>query len=169
MRKKNSKDDHDISILRHLPRENKYRDENGDIDYTAYTADERRAALYNMVLEHGHPQHLPTYRQLGKKFGVSKSRIKQHMHTIREDFVDRLGSDIKVRTQATFLQAHKTAMQKEDYQKAVDIMMTWNEWLFDLGVQDRAPEKREVDLETSGRWTDEEVEELLDDHTEPET
>lgn len=157
-------EDNEVDMLRHLPRKEKYQKPDGTQAFDEYTADERRAALYKMVLEKGHPQHLPTYAELGAQFGVSKNRIKQHMHEIRDDLADHLGADIKGRTKATFIQAHKKAMSKGEYMKAMQIMMTWNDWLFDLGVQDRAPEKREVDLETSGEWTDSEVEELLSDH-----
>lgn len=121
-----------------------------------YTHHERRAALLRRIRDVGSPYAITQTRQ-AERFGVHRSTISRDMDRLRESIDAHLGGDAKLTTQALFESIIEELLDVDDWKAtkaAWDIVMDWNDWLADLGVQHREPRQSSLDVEMRSRNLD---------------
>jgi len=131
-------------------------------DYDAYTVPEdkpplefnhheRRAEILQLMREAGHPDQL-TQTRLAERYGCDQSRISRDFSRLREYIRDRLGTHRHTITDSVYRKAIKEYTDRGEYDKAIDALESWNEWLREEGTRDVEPptEKREVTGEDGG-------------------
>lgn len=130
-----------------------------------YSYHERRAELLQFALEAGHPDML-SRTEFAKHYGVVVSTITKDFNALRDEIRDELGSDAEFITEAVYQKALKELMKDEEWAQAVDTVEKWNNWLFEIGVQERAPQRVEADVTQRTESTETETYELLSDDSE---
>jgi len=145
---------------------------------TEYNWRERRAELYRLLKEYGHPRNLEMNQsELGRRYGVDQSQISKDFDKLRDYFKARSGDRAVAETgmlgekvveeiinQARDMQEtaddleaagdfRAAAKMRERaanlWSKAQDNQMQFNEFLFDTGHLDEEPDKLEVDMDPS--------------------
>lgn len=106
-------------------------------DTTEYSVQERRKMLYKLVKEKGDPSMLPSYTSLGDRFGVTHGQISQDMKYVKQYIRENIGQEAKVRSQMIFNKAIEEKVEDEDWEDAVKMISEWNDWLFDIGAQQK--------------------------------
>lgn len=111
-----------------------------------YSAGERRAELLKLLLAAGHPGNI-NQAALARTYKVTPQMLSKDMKAIKEEFIGKSTNDAEFITQAIFHKALKT-MAKSDNQdslfKAARLAKEWNDWLFDMGRQRRAPQEMNI-------------------------
>ena len=112
------------------------------IDRTKYTFIERRAEILELIIKAGHPKAV-SQTNLAKVYGVSQVMIHKDMVGIGKDIKKNLKNDAKLITHVVFQSAIKSLSigSNDDKFKASKLVKDWNDYLFDIGAQDRAPKK----------------------------
>lgn len=121
-----------------------------------YTHHERRAALLRLIRESGSPYAITQSRQ-AERFGVHHSTISRDMDRLRESIDAHLGGDAKLTTRVLFESIIEELLTVDDWKatKATwDIVMDWNDWLAELGAQNREPRQSSVDVEMRSQTLD---------------
>lgn len=103
---------------------------------------ERRAAIYAEILDCGHPDLL-NRTALAQKYDVHHSTISRDIDAIADEVRDELGSDAVLILNTVFQTALRETVESGDWMSAVRIAEKWSDWLFDRGVQEKAPKKVE--------------------------
>lgn len=119
---------------------------------------ERRAEILQMILTNGTPRGISQY-QLADRYDVSQPQINQDFDALSDCASKRIGDTAKLQTRAAFEKIFKDLVEggggeEPDWRAkkaAWDMMMDFNEWLGDIGEQDRAPKKSEVDIDADVR------------------
>lgn len=101
-----------------------------------YTYTERRADLYQQIIDLGHPDHISRVEQ-GDRFGVDASTISrdiqaiaQHVRESRIDDLDRRVLDV----QASVSRAVRELQQTDDVDdtvRAAELAMEYDDWCWD--------------------------------------
>lgn len=121
-----------------------------------YTHHERRAELLHRIREAGSPFAITQARE-ADRFGVHRSTISRDMTRLRQAIDTHLGDEAKLTTRILFESIIEELLDEEDWKAtkaAWDIVMDWNDWLADVGVQHREPKQSSVDVEMQSRNLD---------------
>ena len=113
-----------------------------------YTTHERRADLLRQCISAGSPYAVNQSNQ-AERYDVDRSTVSRDMTRLQESISDALGEDAKLTAQTVFERTLLDLRQADDWRAskvAFDCMMKWNEWLADLGLQEREPDRAEVDI-----------------------
>ena len=145
---------------------------------TEYNWRERRAELFRLLKQYGHPRNIEMNQsELGDRYGVDQSQISKDFKKLREYFKSRSGSRTVAETsmlgEKVIEQIVKQARELEDtaddleaagdfraaakmreraatlWSKAQDNQMQFNEFLFDTGQLEEEPDKVEIDMDPS--------------------
>lgn len=129
-----------------------------------YSYVERRAELYRLIEEAGHPHNLErSQRELGERYGVSQRQISKDIQRLREYEAEKNGTRAKSVTswlsEKTIMQTLEAAQNLEDagkleeaaqlYREAMDAQMEYTDFLFKLGQLDEAPTSVEIEGDAS--------------------
>jgi hypothetical protein len=126
-----------------------------DIDYgtidpppqkspSEYSYAERRAEILQLIEEQGHPYGF-NKSELGRRYGVSHEQIRKDFERVRKYYRGRIGSDAKSDSELAYRKIIREHLSNGDYEKARRALDSWNGWLFDIGAQEKEPEKSEVE------------------------
>lgn len=139
-----------------------------DKDRTEYSHVERRAELLQVLLAAGHPGNI-NQAALARTYGVTPQMLSKDMKAIRQEFVKHSTNDAEFITQAIFHKALKTMAKSDSHDtlfKAARLAKEWNDWLFDMGRQRRAPQEMNI----RGEYTlAEALKEIMEEENEPGT
>lgn len=111
-----------------------------------YTYNERRAELLRFAIEAGHPDML-SRKRFAERYDVHPSTITRDIQALREDIHEDLSSDAEMVSAIIYRKAIKEKADRGDYMEAVQLVESWNEWLFNTGQQEKAPDRMEMDLD----------------------
>jgi len=114
-----------------------------------YNHNERRAEILDLMREAGHPDQLNQTR-LAERYGCDQSRISRDFKRLREYIRDSLGTHRHTITDSVYRKAVKQYTDRGDYDKAIDALESWNEWLREEGARDVEPETQELTGEDGG-------------------
>lgn len=113
---------------------------------TDYTYVERRAELYRLIEEAGHPHNLERSQDdLADRYGVSQRQISKDIQRLREFEAKHNTDRTKSVTSWLAEKAVMGAVQEGNFEKALSLQMQYNEFLFDIGELER--EATSVELE----------------------
>jgi hypothetical protein len=121
-----------------------------------YTHHERRADLLRRCITAGSPYAVNQSDQ-ADRYGVSRATVCRDMKRLRESVDETLGNDAKLTARAVFERALLDLRNAEDWRAskaAFDMAMDWQEWLGDIGEQEREPDRSEVDVDMRSRTVD---------------
>ena len=125
---------------------------------------ERRAEILQMILAAGTPRAISQY-DLADHYGVSQPQISQDFDALSDCAAKRIGDTAKFQTRAAYDKIFKDLVEggggeEPDWRAkkaAWDMRMDFNEWLGDIGKQERAPKRSEIDLDADVRSRSAEV------------
>lgn len=113
-----------------------------------FTADERRAWIYDDAVEHGGTRMLPnTYEEYAELFGISTSMVHKDVKHVRKAILKHGLSEESIREDiaSTLRWATKKAREEDDVDAARRAADTLKIWAQDLGIEDKQPEKHEIE------------------------
>jgi DNA-binding GntR family transcriptional regulator len=111
---------------------------------TEYTYAERRAELYDAIERAGHYRNLErSTRQLGDRYGVSHTTIRNDIERILEWKADHLGENIDAELETLKTKAVQEALEQGDAAKAYSIMSEHLRNLQSLGIKEKEPQQLE--------------------------
>jgi hypothetical protein len=116
-----------------------------------YHYTQRRAALLEEVLELGTPTAV-SRTEAGERYGVTHGQITQDLDAIAECVEQQVGSRATLRTRAMLDRVTRDLLEADDWQArkaAWDVVSDWNDWLGDVGEQERAPNRHEHDVDVA--------------------
>jgi len=103
-----------------------------------YTYVERRAEIYRLIEEAGHPHNLErSQAELGERYGVSQKQISKDIQRLREFEAEHNETRTKSVTSWLAEKAVMQAIQNDDFEKALRLQMQYNDFLFDTGGLER--------------------------------
>lgn len=105
---------------------------------------QRRAYILERIIEAGTPKVINQTR-LAEKFDTTQTNIHKDIQRLKEYIKDNVGRDAVFQSEMLYRKGIKEYVESGNYKKAVDILESWNNWLFDIGAKEKAPEKRQVD------------------------
>lgn len=114
-----------------------------------YTYNERRAEILQLIEQKGHPWGF-NYSELGRRYDVSHETIRKDFALLKDWYQDRIGEDAKVSSDLAYRRIVQEHMAAGKYDKARRALDSWNDWLWELGEQERAPDTLEVSSEGGG-------------------
>jgi len=110
-----------------------------------YSYVERRAELYDMIESAGHYRNLErTQRQLGNRYGVSKTQIQKDIRRINEWRAEHLGENAEAELDTLKTKAIQECINNQEYTEAYYLMSKHYSLLQEMGLKQREPEKHEV-------------------------
>jgi len=143
-----------------------YREVNvpGDKPPSEYSYVERRAEILELIEEAGHPDAL-TKTRLADRYDISPPQITKDFDRLRGYIRETLGHQRHAISESIYRKAIKEYTDRGEYDKAIDALESWNEWLREEGAREIEPptEKREhagegggplMILETDGNDTE---------------
>lgn len=113
-----------------------------------YTYQERRAEILQAALEMGHPDKISRTR-FAERYDVAPSTITRDIDAIREEIHEDLSVDADSVSAIVYRKAINAKVDEGDWEAAVSILESWNQWLYDRGIQDKEADKLEMDLDAS--------------------
>ena len=114
---------------------------------------QRRAHILRLIKKAGDP-HAFTTTGLGEMYGKSAMQIWKDLAVIKQYIENNLGEGIRAKTAMAYQSVVDEGLKSGVYQdrvKAVELLERWNKWLFDLGVQKKAP--TEINMKGSVEYT----------------
>jgi len=115
-------------------------------DPEEYTYHERRSELLRFIIEAGHPDMI-SRKKFAERYDVNPSTITRDIQTLRDEIHDDLSSDAELISSVIYRKAIREKADNGDWMEAKELLESWNQWLFDTGQQEKAPEKMEMDLD----------------------
>ena len=115
---------------------------------------QRRADLLQEVLETGTPSAV-SRTEMGNRYDVDHSQISRDMDAIAECVEEHLGDTAKLQTKAAFERVLRELYDADDWRAtkaAWDVVADWNQWLGDVGEQEREPDRSEVAVTDSSGY-----------------
>jgi hypothetical protein len=128
-----------------------------------WTSRERRKELLEEIREAGHADNLPkSQRQYGNMYGVSQQMIHKDIQELRKYIRQTSGAEAIEDTEAIKHKAVMDALDNEDYGRAFELQLKYNDFMFELGRYDKAPDRKQVqslnvDADASEGLTDEQM------------
>lgn len=107
-----------------------------------YTYTERRAEILKLMERKGHP-HGFNYSKLGRRYGVSHVQISKDFTILKEFYRENIGSSAKETSELAYNRILQGHLDNGDLEKARRALDSWNDWLFDIGAQEKEPDKHE--------------------------
>ena len=104
---------------------------------------ERRAEILSLIEQAGHPGLL-NQTQLADRYDTSQSNISKDFDRLREFYDDYLGQDFRMISEATYRKAVREFVDRGEYDKAVDAVESWNDWLDGEGIRTESPNRLAV-------------------------
>lgn len=117
----------------------------GDKNPRNYSYAERRAEIYHELKEAGHPSIL-NQSELAERYGVSQPTISKDMKKIREYRREHAGKQTISITEFVAEKAVRELINEGDYYNALKAQLDYNDWLFEAGINDRAPKRTEQQI-----------------------
>lgn len=105
----------------------------------------RRAFILKRWEEAGHPS-LVRQTEIVEKFKVSTSQAHEDWKRLKEYIKVRVGKDSRVITELVYGKSIRDAVKNNNLKEAREAVKEWNDWLFDSGVERRAPRYQETKL-----------------------
>lgn len=118
-----------------------------------YNHNERRAEILQLMREAGHPDQLNQNR-LAQRYGVNQSTISRDFKRLREHIRDSLGTHRHTITDSVYRKAIKEYTDRGEYDKAIQSLESWNEWLREEGARDTEPDETTVNVSAEERFAD---------------
>lgn len=115
------------------------------VEPKTYSYTVRRAEILGMIKTAGSPGAIsPT--QLAKRYGKTHSQICQDIAILKDELLENFGKGIKVKSELLFQKVIADLMEGDNRDKyhAAKIMKEWLDFLFDLGVMRKEPERIEA-------------------------
>lgn len=128
---------------------------------TEYTYTERRAEIARAIRQQGYPTGF-NYAAIGRKYDVSREMIRRDFDRLKVYFRERIGDDAQTTSEVGYQKIIREHLDNGEYEKARRALDSWNGWLFDIGAQERTPDKLDVDQTTTHELGDEERSVALD-------
>jgi len=125
-------------------------------DPEAYNHHERRGEIFDLIVNRGDPSAIRQVR-LAERYDVAESTISNDMDRLRESVSTHLGTSAKFTTRTVFQHVVRDLLDADDWRAtkaAWDVVESWNDWLGEIGAQDREPERAELDLDVDARTTE---------------
>jgi len=117
------------------------RTDYADLDYA-----QRRAVILRRIERAGHPRALgQTYGEMKDEFDVAKSVIYDDMQVVSEWVAGHLDRDHVAILDAVFRGAIEDLAKEGDLARASEVGKEWFDWLAQMGVVDRVPERLDLD------------------------
>lgn len=118
-------------------------------DYNVY---QRRADIHRRILNLGNPDALPPYRELGEEYGVSRTMIQKDVKELRRYIIFCESDPEKLRSKVSsaFEWALEQAKDENDYNAVARILKERYNWAANVGLEEKEPEKHEVEHTGSG-------------------
>lgn len=117
-----------------------------------YSYHERRAEIFEMIVNAGHPDKL-SRTELGNYYGVAPSTITRDIEKIKNELKDEVSNDAHLITETFYRKAIRHKVDEEKYMEANRLIKDWNEWLFDIGKQQRVDHDAEDTVDLAEQWT----------------
>lgn len=115
-----------------------------------YSWAERRSELYDMIERAGHYRNLErSQRDLGNRYGVSHTTIRNDIQAINEWMADRLGDDAEAELETLKNRAVQKLIDEGKEDKAFYLMKNYWETLMEAGLKDKATEEVDVNFDPS--------------------
>ncbi len=109
---------------------------------TEYSYVERRAEILELIEQQGHP-HGFNKSELGRRYDVSETQIRKDFERLKEYYQGQVGELAKVQSELAYRKIIREHLGNGDYEKARRALDSWNGWLFDIGAQEKTPDKHE--------------------------
>jgi hypothetical protein len=109
-----------------------------------YTYVERRAEILQLIERKGHPWGF-NKAQLGRRYGVSGEQIRKDFKKLKSWYEDKIGRDAKQASDLAYRRIVQEHMDNGDFEKARRALDSWNSWLEDRGIEEKEPDKHEVE------------------------
>lgn len=110
-----------------------------------YSYIERRAEIYGMIEDAGHPRNLEKNQtQLADRYGVSQQQISKDMDRIREFEATHNGERAQAVLSLLSERAVQQAVEDEDFEKAFELQQEYVEYLFETGDIETSPDELEI-------------------------
>lgn len=122
-----------------------------DIPASEYSYVQRRAEILELVEEAGHPDAL-TKTRLAERYGVSPAQITKDFKRLRDYIRETLGHQRHAISESLYRKALKEYTDRGEYDKAIDALESWNEWLREEGARDTEPEEQNVNVDASDAY-----------------
>lgn len=123
-----------------------------------YTWAERRSEIYDLIEKAGHYRNIEaSQRELGRRYGVSHSQIREDIQAINEWTAEHLGDNAEAELESLKTTAVQHLIEQGKPDKAYYLMMNHYETLMDAKAasQEKEPEKNETDLTVEGKdWSE---------------
>jgi len=108
-----------------------------------YSYTVRRAEILQLTEEAGHPDAVNQAR-LADRYGVARSTVSRDFDRIREYYREHIGDHRHAISAAVYRKSIKEYSERGEYEKAVKVMESWNDWLREEGVRDVEPDGLEL-------------------------
>jgi predicted XRE-type DNA-binding protein len=121
-----------------------------------YHYTERRAELLELIEQAGSPARM-NQSDLAERYGVTQSQISKDLDRLGEFVGDALGQRATLSTRALHRRVITDLLETDDWRAtkaAWDVQQEWNDWLADVGAQDREPEQHEHEVDVDARRTE---------------
>lgn len=107
-----------------------------------YTAAERRAELYGMIREAGHPSSLEvSQRELGGRYGVTQQAISLDVKLLRDYRKELVGDNAISTTEFVAERAVRGEIKDGNFAQALYAQLRYMDFLFDMGELEKEPER----------------------------
>lgn len=115
-----------------------------------YTYVERRAEILQLIERAGHPGAL-NKSELGRRYDVSHTSIGRDFDALAEYYAGNVGEQSAMLTETVYQKAIRELQSEGEHYKAAKVLEMWNNWLFDRGAQEKAPNRSELDVDMRSR------------------
>jgi len=112
----------------------------------SYDHHARRADILRRIREAGSPFAINQAR-LADRYDVHESTISRDMDRLRESIDSHLGQDAKLLTRTLLETTVRELHAEGEWKAAWDVVMDWNDWLADVGEQEREPDQLDVEMD----------------------
>ncbi|MEF8875073.1 MAG: hypothetical protein V5A88_10485, partial [Candidatus Thermoplasmatota archaeon] len=113
-----------------------------DKDKREYDTDERRAYVFEKVIDAGHPQFI-NQSDLAEVFEVSATTIYNDLDAIADSIWENSG-DVDLLFDTIYESVIKELREEEDYSELRKWLKDFSNYLMERGAVSRAPEKKEI-------------------------
>ena len=132
--------------------------------YDEFNYAERRSCLLKRIERAGHPKALPqTYAEMGDEFGVSKATIHRDLKILAEWTAQNLDREHVHILDSVFRGAIMDLVDEGKYAWATEVGKEWFDWLADMGVVERVPDRLDLDATVRQAPTETDEYEIIPD------
>lgn len=119
-----------------------------DTPPSEYHWTQRRAEILELIIRAGTPKAINQSR-LAERYDTCQSNIHKDLDRLKDYIKEHVGRDIKFTSELLYRKAVDEYVKRGEYNKAVQVLESWNNWLFDIGVEEKAPVKSKVEQEST--------------------